>query len=270
MRFPKLPAFDARLGAPGFFGAALLLLFAAYTAVLAITGEAPPIRLIANALANLLPIAVLGFGVRSVLREFVLDRPALIQATAHLTLAVAFSGLWFWLLMVLLGAVGGENAVQFSVRPFLGPAAAWQLFQGLTIYAMIAVACMAERVTERAAAVDPARAPTVADHPPRLFVKQDDEIRPLVTDRIILIRGADDYSEIVTATGVHLVRMTLAALDEKLGERFIRVHRSCLVNIDRIATAESAGGGRMLLHMETGEMIQASRAGSKLLRERVI
>jgi DNA-binding LytR/AlgR family response regulator len=48
------------------------------------------------------------------------------------------------------------------------------------------------------------------------------------------------------------------------------VHRSRIVNVERIERAEPAGGGRLLLHMEGGETIVASRAGSRLLRDRVI
>jgi DNA-binding LytR/AlgR family response regulator len=65
--------------------------------------------------------------------------------------------------------------------------------------------------------------------------------------------------------------MTLADFENVLGPKsFIRVHRSWIVNVDRIARAEPAGGGRMLLHMENGEMIQCSRTGSRLLKDRVI
>jgi len=173
--------------------------------------------------------------------------------------------------MVLLGAVAGENAVQFKVRPFPGAAATWQLFQGLTLYAVIVLAVRLEVLAGAREGIEANMAPAEsAEQRPRLFIKQEDEIRPLDLDRIIFIRGADDYSEITTASGTHLVRMTLASLSDRLGEQFIRVHRSCLVNVDRIAKAESAGGGRMLLHMQTGEMIQSSRAGARLLRDRII
>jgi two-component system LytT family response regulator len=65
------------------------------------------------------------------------------------------------------------------------------------------------------------------------------------------------------------VRMTLSEFEQSLDPgRFIRVHRSRIVNFERIARAEPAGGGRLLLHMDDGEAIAASRAGSRILRER--
>jgi len=88
---------------------------------------------------------------------------------------------------------------------------------------------------------------------------------------IVSITGADDYAEVATLHGKHLVRLTLAEFEKALdGARFIRVHRSRIVNVDRVSRAEPAGGGRMLLHMENGEMISTSRAGARLLRDRVL
>ncbi|HEX8256725.1 MAG TPA: LytTR family DNA-binding domain-containing protein [Allosphingosinicella sp.] len=268
-----LPAFlrrDFRPGRRVFYGAALAILFVAYSLVLALTGNWPLSRVIANALANVVPIALLGLASRQVIRSMA-DKPLVTKMVGHLALGLVFTIAWFWLLMVLLGAVAGRNAIEFSVRPFLGPAATWQLFQGLTVYAAITVAVHAEMLAERSPIPAPEReGGSASSQPPRLFVKHEEELRPLDTDRIILIRGADDYSEIVTPTGTHLVRISLASLDERLGERFLRVHRSCLVNVDRISRVEPEGGGRMLVHMDSGEMIRTSRAGSRLLRDRVI
>ncbi|WP_176472961.1 LytTR family DNA-binding domain-containing protein [Sphingomonas lenta] len=48
------------------------------------------------------------------------------------------------------------------------------------------------------------------------------------------------------------------------------MHRSAIVNLDRVVRAEPAGGGRLLLHMEAGGVVQASRAGAKLVREQLL
>jgi len=261
---------DLRFGSAGFYAAALAVISIAYAGMLALTYGASGVALLTDTVANVVSAVIPALAVRLLLRRFVFGWPALGQVAAHTILSAAFAILWFWLLMVLLGAANGESAVAFSVRPFLGGAAAWQLFQGLTIYALVAVSASAEVMAERLRAIEAAVATQPGPSAFRLFVKQDDELRPLDTDRIILIRGADDYSEIVTTASAHLVRMTLAALGERLGDGFIRVHRSCLANVARIGKAEPAGGGRMLLHMENGEMITTSRAGARLLRERII
>ncbi len=257
-----------RLGQAGFYAAALLAIYVAYLPILALTYRLNPLELFLTAAANVGPIALLGAAVRQLLKRLVLGRSVATQTAAHCLTSFLFTMLWFWLLMVALGAAADRNAIEFSVRPFLGPAASWQLFQGLFVYGMIAMAVHAEVLAEGAGSAT-AKMPREPQRP-RLFIKQEDEIRPLDPDGVILIRGADDYSELITREGSHLVRMTLAVLAEKLGDGFIRIHRSCLVNVDRIAKAEPAGGGRMLLHMESGEQVHTSRAGTKLLRDRVI
>jgi DNA-binding LytR/AlgR family response regulator len=107
--------------------------------------------------------------------------------------------------------------------------------------------------------------------PSRYFIKAGEDIHPIDVSQIVSIAGADDYAEVTMLTGRHLVKMTLTEFERTLdANSFIRVHRSRIVNVHRIARAEPAGGGRLLLHMENGEIVQASRAGSKLLRERMI
>ncbi|MBV8157953.1 MAG: LytTR family transcriptional regulator, partial [Dyella sp.] len=105
----------------------------------------------------------------------------------------------------------------------------------------------------------------------RYFVRIGDELRPIDVNTVVSIGGADDYAEVWTLSGKHLVRMTLAEFTKSLDPaKYARVHRSWIVNVDRIARAEPAGGGRLLLHMETGQTISTSRTGAKLLRDRVI
>ncbi|HET7316321.1 MAG TPA: LytTR family DNA-binding domain-containing protein, partial [Sphingomicrobium sp.] len=102
-------------------------------------------------------------------------------------------------------------------------------------------------------------------------IRTGDEMQPIDVGSIISIRGADDYAEVSTLGGTHLVRMTLTEFEQSLDpQRFIRVHRSRIVNVERVVRAEPAGGGRLLLHMQNGEAIPASRAGSRLLRDRVL
>jgi DNA-binding LytR/AlgR family response regulator len=105
----------------------------------------------------------------------------------------------------------------------------------------------------------------------RYFVKIGDELRPLDIDTVVSINGAGDYAEVRTVSGKHLVRVTLADFAKSLDpSKYVRVHRSWIVNTHRVARAEPAGGGRLILHMETGQTISTSRDGAKLLRNRVL
>ena len=51
-------------------------------------------------------------------------------------------------------------------------------------------------------------------------------------------------------------------------ERFVRVHRSHLVNLDQVASLAPHDAARVVLHMKDGSQVVASRAGTQLLRRR--
>lgn len=135
---------------------------------------------------------------------------------------------------------------------------------------------------DSAPALDPVPEPAPSLTPPepearvdaalsRYFVRIGDELRPLDIGSVVCIGGAGDYAEVTTLTGKHLVRVTLAEFAGSLDPaKYVRVHRSWIVNTDRIARLESAGGGRLLLHLETGQTISTSREGASLLRSRVL
>lgn len=53
-------------------------------------------------------------------------------------------------------------------------------------------------------------------------------------------------------------------------QRFIRVHRSRIINIDYLDHAEPAGGGRLVARMTNGTAVQLSRTGSQALRLLVV
>lgn len=249
-------------------GAAVV--FAAYAAVLAVARGGGLVEILAGALANTVPVVLLGLVVRGVILRRLVGRPALMTGLGHAGLAVAFSVLCYWFLLVLLGAINGVSATEFDVRPFDQRAMAWQSLQNLTTYGLIAT------LTHLQARSKPSQAEASAPRAPpegqsRYFIRSGEDFRPMDTARIVSIAGADDYAEVRTLEGRHLVRMTLSEFDASLdAERFARVHRSHIVNLERIERAEPAGNGRLLLHMETGERIQTSRAGARRVKDRVI
>lgn len=259
-------------GRPGFYLAGLVLLALAYAVIFAMTGNAQPGKMALDVLANIVPVAIGALVIRTLWRGALADRGGLVTLAGHVFLAALFTVFWFWLLMILLAITSNGSPVVFSVAPFLGPAAAWQLYQGLLLYAVIAMAVHLEIAAEKNAAARGARdgVGTGAAPSARPFIKEGDDIRPLDPDRIVQIAGADDYAEVRTVSGTHMLRTTLAELERALGDGFMRVHRSHIVNIDRIARIEPAGGGRLSLHMEGGETVVASRAGAKAIRERLL
>ena len=265
-----------RLGDTAFWAVAIFVVFLAYLLVMKAAGRADWPQAAVASLINLLSLLIVAVPVRFLLLRYALGRDVRLQLALHVGVAPPFSLLWYWIMMVLIGLSGGASPTRFDVRPFFVDAAtAWQLLQGVTAYALLAALTqLRANLALPSFVVSLPSASAEADREPafsRYFIRRGEEIHPVDVSQIVSIDGADDYAEVATTSGRHLVRMTLSDFERALESgRFIRVHRSHIVNVDRIERAEPAGGGRLLLHMEDGEIVQASRTGSRLLRDRVL
>jgi hypothetical protein len=264
---------EGRLSNGAFAAVAVGLAFISYCLVFLIIG-AGPVAAVENSLRNVIPLIVVSAAVQPIILRHLSGRSFVWKIAGHVILGAAYSLVLYWLLMVLIGLGQGDSFTEFVVRAFFPTGAvAWQLLQGLTFYALVASLTFlrAEPLHRKLAVPPPVDAAPRDQSPSRYFIRKGEGIHPIEISRIVSIKGADDYAEVSTLDGRHLVQMTLTEFDKTLeAENFIRVHRSYIINVNRVARAEPAGGGRMLLHMEDGEMIPASRSGSRLLRERVI
>jgi two-component system LytT family response regulator len=93
--------------------------------------------------------------------------------------------------------------------------------------------------------------------------------------RMTLVRAADvewiagegNYARLHSAGRRHLVRETLKSVEARLDpSKFVRVHRSAIVNVDRVATLEPHVHGQYVLTMKDGARIISSRTHSSKLR----
>ncbi|WP_228238383.1 LytR/AlgR family response regulator transcription factor [Allomuricauda sp. M10] len=73
-----------------------------------------------------------------------------------------------------------------------------------------------------------------------IFVKVDKKkMKKIYLDEIVLIESLKDYIKIITAKENHIVHKTLSAFTDELSdEKFIRIHRSYTVSIDKIDALE--------------------------------
>ena len=244
--------------------AGTVLLWAIYTFVFVQTVGTGFVDCARTALANVLPLALLAAATRALLKSHVMEQTVPVQAAAHTGLAIAFATTWYALVIVLLAFVRGVSGGGYLIRSFQGPAFTWQVFQGLVLYALVAAVCYAVRGGREAATVSFVDAPRPLE---RYLTKTGDEMRPVEVREIVSITGAQDYAEVATLSGRHLVRLSLSEFERRLdGQRFLRVHRSAIINFDYLDRTEPAGGGRMLAHMANGDSVEVSRAGAQLLR----
>ena len=90
------------------------------------------------------------------------------------------------------------------------------------------------------------------------------------SDEIDWIEADDYYAAVHARDGRHLIRESLSSLEQRLdGTRFMRVHRSAIVNLDRVCAVRREAG-ELLLVLRNGVRIPVSRRRrthvTKLLR----
>jgi two-component system LytT family response regulator len=82
----------------------------------------------------------------------------------------------------------------------------------------------------------------------------------LPTESIEYIAAADVYARVNSHTGVHLIRVSLDHLEQRLDPSvFVRVHRSFIVRVDRVTTIRRGRHGRKTLVMRSGAVVPVSR-----------
>jgi two-component system LytT family response regulator len=93
--------------------------------------------------------------------------------------------------------------------------------------------------------------------------------------KLFFVRAADvdwissdgNYARLYTGGKTHLVRETLKSVESRLHPRqFVRVHRSAIINVDRVAVLQPHGHGEYVVTMKDGSRLTSSRAHSAKLR----
>jgi two-component system, LytTR family, response regulator len=105
----------------------------------------------------------------------------------------------------------------------------------------------------------------------RLAIRNSDRITLLQTEEIDWIEAADNYVEIHVGKSVHLMRETLSNLEQRLQPfRFLRIHRSRLVNADRIKELHPLFHGEYELVLNDGTRLTSSRHYREVLQKLLV
>jgi two-component system LytT family response regulator len=105
-----------------------------------------------------------------------------------------------------------------------------------------------------------------ATRPPaaRVVVRTGDRFVVIAWDQVDWIEAADNYVTLHVGTREHLLRQTLAALVQQLDpDRFVRVHRSSIVQADRIAELLPGSHGDAEVVLRDGTRVTVSRTWRK-------
>jgi two-component system LytT family response regulator len=94
----------------------------------------------------------------------------------------------------------------------------------------------------------------------RILLKSSGEIIFLKTSEIDWIEAEGDYVKFHVTGRTHLMRGTMAALEERLDPtRFIRIHRSTIVNADRLRKLSPSFEGEYAVVLQDGTKLRLSR-----------
>ena len=176
--------------------------------------------------------------------ERIRHRPAVVFTTAFDRYAVAAFEL---------------EAIDYLVKPF-----------GRTRFG-----AMLERVRRRLAAGGPAppaeRAQEALACRPlsRLFARRGERVIPIPTAQVSRAEAQGDYVAVYAGGKSYLLAVSLADLEARLDpERFERVHRAHLVNLDHVRELRAFDERRLVIRLADGSEVVASRTGSQKLRAR--
>ena len=104
--------------------------------------------------------------------------------------------------------------------------------------------------------------------PERLVVRSGGRIFFLRVEEIDWIEAADNYVCLHVGRASHLLRSTLASIEERLDSRkFLRIHRSTIVNLDRVLELSPLFHGDYTVHLRDGTELLLSRGYREKLQE---
>jgi two-component system LytT family response regulator len=102
----------------------------------------------------------------------------------------------------------------------------------------------------------------------RVLIRDGANVHVLPADAIDYVEAQDDYVAFTSAGKQYLKDQTLAAVEAMLDPaRFVRIHRSFILNIDRIAKVELYAKDSRMATLRDGTRLPVSRAGYARLSE---
>ncbi len=111
---------------------------------------------------------------------------------------------------------------------------------------------------------------TTITYTTRIALRSGTKIQVVPIDEVLYLQADGDYVQVVTPQGRFLKEQTLKSFAEQLPpERFARVHRSILVNIEAISRIERYEKNSQQLRLKNGGTVKVSQQGYKQLRQQL-
>ncbi len=135
-----------------------------------------------------------------------------------------------------------------------------------------------ERARQRLASLTAGAGPTAAElsaaaRPPghtldRIVVKDGTKVHIIPVDKLDYVEAQDDYIGLRSEKKLYLKQQTIASIEAQLDpKRFLRIHRSYVVNLERIARIEPFTKDSRVAVLQDATQLPVSRAGHARLKE---
>jgi two-component system LytT family response regulator len=96
----------------------------------------------------------------------------------------------------------------------------------------------------------------------RIVVRNGARVHVIPAEKLDYAEAQDDYVSLHAEGKAHLKQQTLSDLEGSLDPaRFVRIHRSYLLNLDRLARIDSEGGEPKAVVLGDGTRLPLSRSG---------
>ena len=112
---------------------------------------------------------------------------------------------------------------------------------------------------------------TRANFESHIFVQKSEKLFSLPVDEILHLEASGDYTIITTKNDQFVSSSGIGKLEEIMNpDKFIRVHRSTIVNINYLKEIERHFNGGMVVKMQSGKSFPVSRTYAKQIRKKVV
>jgi two-component system LytT family response regulator len=105
----------------------------------------------------------------------------------------------------------------------------------------------------------------------RMVVKSGDRLLFIPFDEVDFIRASANYVRLHVGHAIYAVRETIAALESSLpADRFVRIHRSCIVNLSEVRELYHAGGGEYIATLRNGRQLPVGPTYPPVIRRALL
>lgn len=105
----------------------------------------------------------------------------------------------------------------------------------------------------------------------RVLVRERDRIVVVQVSDVERLEARGDYVALHTASHRYLVHAAIGDMERLLDpSKFVRIHRSYMVNLDYVVAFTSASRGTLQVELRSGVKLSASRARAQVLRTLVL